>query len=84
MGTTPLRNDTRAQTGADAAGYERECVLLAGALPFILARMRPRPGSGGPRPPATAASCTSSEARAGEPVQQLQTLTKCYCSAPGA
>ena len=44
LGTTPLRNDMRANSGADQEGYEREVVLLAAALPFILTRMRKRPG----------------------------------------
>ena len=34
----------RANTGADEAGYEREVLLLAAGLPFILQRMRKRPG----------------------------------------
>ena len=29
MGTTPYRNDVRANTGADQEGYEREVLLLA-------------------------------------------------------
>ena len=44
MGTQPLRNDMRSNTGADQEGYEREVLLLAAALPFILQRMRRRPG----------------------------------------
>ena len=54
LSTTPLRNDARANSGADQEGYEREVVLLAAALPFILTRMRKRPGWDTPPTPLSA------------------------------
>ena len=54
MGTTPLRNDVRANSGDDVEGYEREVLLLAAGLPFILKRMRKRPGWHTPPSPLSA------------------------------
>ena len=54
MGTTPLRNDIRGNSGADQVGYEREVLLLAAGLPFILQRMRRRPGWNTPPTPLSA------------------------------
>ena len=54
MGTQPLRNDMAANTGADQAGYEREVILLAAGLAFILQRMRKRPGWSTPPSPLSA------------------------------
>ena len=54
MGTTPLRNDSHSNNGMDIEGYERECLLLAAGLPFILGRMRRRPGWSTPPSPLSA------------------------------
>ena len=54
VGTTPLRNDIRANSGADQEGHEREVLLLAAGLPFILGRMRRRPGWSTPPTPLSA------------------------------
>ena len=50
MKTPPLRSDIPANLGIDAQGQQREVLLLAGALPFFLQRMRGRTQSGKAKP----------------------------------
>ena len=50
MRTSPLRSDITANLGIDAQGQQREVLLLAGALPFFLQRMRGQTQSGKAKP----------------------------------
>jgi hypothetical protein len=46
LGISPVRSDMEAHSGRDADLFAIECAIFGGALPWIMARMKPKPGSG--------------------------------------
>jgi hypothetical protein len=59
-GTSPLRSDSAANSGADAAGFQRESFLLASFLIHVYQHMRPRSRSAPAPKPKSALSVLSS------------------------
>ena len=45
LGIDAIRNDMDAHSGRDVDGFQIECAIIAGAMPHIMKKMKPKPGS---------------------------------------